>query len=126
MYAHKIPLNWISVFRCFRNVDNPTQAEGWKREGQFILAKESTVYLWGIKRVTDTGKFQPMFVQALAARMAAELAIPLSENVTLQGTMWQLYGAKLREAATRDGQQGSNEMIQSNALIDARSAYGSF
>ena len=34
--------------------------------------------------------------------------------------MWNLYDDKLSEAATRDGQQGSNEIIQSNRLIDVR------
>jgi hypothetical protein len=63
-----------------------------------------------------------MFVQALAARMAAELAIPLSENAQLQGTMWQLYGTKLAEAAARDGQQGSNEYITQRRLTGVRGA----
>ena len=126
MYAHKIPLNWISVFRCYRDVNNiecPIKSAGWRREGQSVLSREATVYLWGIKRITNTGQFSPMFVQALAARMAAELAIPLSENAQLQGAMWQLYGTKLAEAATRDGQQGSNEQVQSNQYINARARF---
>jgi hypothetical protein len=123
MYAHEIPLNWISVFRCYRNVNNPVHpaiAEGWKREGQVILAKEATVYLWGIKRITNTGQFSPMFVQALAARMAAEMAVPLAENRQLQADLWNLYITKLAEAAARDGQQGSNEHITQRQLTGIR------
>ena len=127
MYKHTLPLDWLSVFRCFRNVTNiecPIKSAGWKREGRFLLARESTVYLWGVKRETDTGQFSPLFVQALAARLAAEMAIPLAENRQLQADLWALYQAKLADAAARDGQQGANEKIQSNSMVDARAQGG--
>lgn len=122
MYKHGIPTDWLSVFRVYKSVSNNclVTSREWKREGAFVLSKDPTVYMWGIKRVTDTGQFSSMFVQALAARIAADLAIPITENRALQGDMWQLYGAKLKEASTRDGQQGTNEQIVSNSLIEAR------
>jgi hypothetical protein len=127
MYAHKMPLGWISVFRCYRDVNNiecPIKSTGWKREGQTVLSKEATVYLWGIQRITDTGKFSPLFTQALAARMAAELAIVITESKTLQSDLWTLYQAKLADATTRDGQQGSHERIQADTYITARGRGG--
>jgi hypothetical protein len=123
MYLHSIPLGWLSVFRCYRNVTNiecPIKSTGWRREGQDVLTKEPTVYLWGVQRITNTGKFSPLFTQALAARIAAELAITITENKTLQADLWALYQAKLADAATRDGQQGSNEKIISNSLVNVR------
>lgn len=121
-WSHSAPVNWISVFRCYQNVSQScnTIDKTWRLEGGNILSAYSTVYLWGIKLVTDTGKFTPLFVQALAARIAADAAIPLTENRELQSDMWNLFEVKLAEAAARDGQQGSNEQIISNTLIDAR------
>jgi hypothetical protein len=123
LYKHSIPLGWMSVFRAFRNVNDPGSeltSDDWRREGDFILARETKLYLWGIQRVTDTGKFSSLFVQALAQRIAADGAMFFTENVQLEGHHWQKYAAKLEEAAVRDGQQGSNEKVRSEGYINAR------
>ena len=125
-YAHPAPLNWISVFRVYRNSGIGTLTSiDWRLEDGNILCSESNILLWGLKRVTDTGKFSPLFVQALAARIAADACIPLTENRQLQADMWNLYSVKLGEAAARDGQQGSNEKVVSDTLVLARSRSGS-
>ena len=127
MYVHPKPLNWISVFRVFKSVNaygDNIRDENWRMEGGNIVSSYATIYLWGIKQVTDTGKFSPMFIQTLAARIAADACIPLTENRQLQADLWNLYKVKLDEAAARDGQQGSNELIQSNTLINARARSG--
>jgi len=125
-YSHALPLNWISVFRVYKNISSiPVIDESWRLEGGFVLSNYATVYLWGLKQITDTGKFSPLFIQALAARIAADACIPLTENRQLQADMWNLYSVKLGEAAARDGQQGSNEKIVSDTLVLARSRSGS-
>lgn len=128
MYVHPIPLNWLAVYRVFLSVNQYGQGgtpdPNWRLEDGGVLSSEGTVYLWGLKQVTDTGKFSSLFNQALAARVAADAAIPLTENRQLQREMWALYQAKLADAAARDGQQGSNEIIQSNSLLTARTTYG--
>ena len=118
MFKHVVPREWLSVFRVYTNVSDlrhPIESRGWKRESENILTRESTVYMWGLRRENDTGRYQPLFVQALAARLAAEMAIPLAENRELQRDLWGLYATKLADAAARDGQQGSNEYITQEA-----------
>ena len=123
-YVHATPGEWISVFRVYRTSGTTTLTSvDWRLEDGKILCAEDSILLWGLKRVTDTGKFSPLFIQALAARIAADAAIPLTENRQLQVDMWGLYGDKLREAAARDGQQGSNDMITQSRLTGVRN-YG--
>lgn len=126
-YLHPIPLEWLAVYRVYCTPgETPEQgvpAAGWRREGEYILSRETTIYMWGIKRISDTGKFTQLFVQALAARMAADLAMPLTEDRKKQADAWGLYQSKLREAAARDGAQGANDHIRSSGLVSARS-YG--
>ena len=125
-YSHPAPPNWISVFRIYRNSGISTLTSiDWRLEDGNILCSESNILLWGLKRVTDTGKFSPLFIQALAARIAADAAVPLTENRQLQADLWNLYNVKLSEAAVRDGQQGSNEKVVSDTLVLARSRSGS-
>jgi len=124
-FRHPVPEAYLKVTRLYREVNSydPNKwrpSVGWRREGQFIIARESTIYMWGIERITNTNQFPAMFVECFATRIAAELAIAITENQSQQGLMWQLYGAKLDAAAASDGAQGGSDVIQSNTLIDAR------
>jgi len=115
MYLHPKPEDWLSVFRVMLpTTSSPVTGANqsinridptWRMEGGNVISAHTTVLLWGLKRISDTGAFSALFVQALAARLASEAAIALTENRQLQVDMWGLYGDKLREAAVRDGQQ---------------------
>jgi hypothetical protein len=124
-YKHLIPVGWLSVKRAFDDVNsvNPndwTEAEGWRVESGFVLTAGATVYLWGLERVVDTAKFSPLFVQALAARLAMDAAIPLTDDQQLLQTNSMLFAAKLKDAETMDGLQGGNEKIKSNSYAQVR------
>lgn len=118
LYEHSLPLDWIRVLRVYS--DTTGTVSDWSKEGVYVLAPEATVYMWGQKRITDTGKMSQLFVQAVAARIAAELAIPLTGKRQLQIDMWQLYRDKLAEAAANDGLQGRHEKLRTGKLISSR------
>ena len=46
------------------------------------------------------------FVEALAARIAADVAVSLTESNGKAQALWQVYQAKLAEARRRDAQEG--------------------
>ena len=118
LYEHPVPLDWMYVHEVY--TDTYGTPSEWIKEGRYVLAPETTVYMRGIKRVTDTGQFTTLFVQAVAARLAADLAIPLTENRQLQADMWALYNDKLKEAAARDAQQGRNSKVRTGSLLSTR------
>lgn len=124
MWSHPKPLNWISVMRVFGSVDSYGNGQdpdlNWRLEGGNILSQYDTVYLWGIMQISDTAKFSPMFNQALAARVAADAAIPLTQNSSLQKDMWALYVSKIEAAAARNGQQGGNDRINKGNMTRRR------
>lgn len=92
----------------------------WVRELDFILADQDVVFMRGIVRITDTTKFSESFVHALTARLAADLAIPITRSKTLQQQMYGLYQAKLMDAASTDGMQGRSKRIRSRYLASRR------
>jgi len=92
----------------------------WVKEGDEILANTGKLYINYTSRVTEPTKFSASFCQTLAARIAADLCIALTENPKLQEAMWQLYMSKLTDAAASDGTQGRQERIRSDALIRPR------
>ena len=93
----------------------------WLREGDTIVANSVTrIYARAIIRITDPTKFSAAFVQALAARIAMDLAIPITNNRKLQSDMAALYGEKLRMAAATDGLQGRSYRTRANGLTQVR------
>lgn len=92
----------------------------WVREEDYILTDFDVVHMRGIIRIEDTTKFSPSFVHALAARLAADLAIPITRSRTLQQQMFALYGAKLEDAAATEGMQGRSKRIRSRYLAARR------
>lgn len=103
----------LSTFRV-ESLEEPTAT------GIVILANVDSIFLRVIWRVTNIGLYSPMFIQCLAQRIAADLAIPLTQNRNLQRDMWALYQTKLNKASAMDGIQGKMEIKRSNAIIRVR------
>ncbi len=92
----------------------------WQREGQTIVCDEDVIFGRVIKRIVDPSKFSPGFVQALAARIAREIALPLTHSQTLEDKMAKKYDDSLSDGATSDGLQGRTHKIRSDALTRVR------
>jgi hypothetical protein len=122
-----IPSNVLRVYRVYRaNLSsqgttsrNLTPAH-WERSGKYILANESTIWAVFIMKVTDSTLFSPGFVHALAARMAADTCMTLTENRQLLVDMEALYDKKIAEAQYSEGSQGRTEIMRSDILTGAR------
>jgi hypothetical protein len=104
--------DWLQDVEFWRMESQP--------EGRVILADRQTLVIRAIVRVTNEALWSPTFLQAFAARMAAEIAMPLTESRQLQSDMHELYAAKLRDAAAMDGMQGRVEKIRSDYLVRVR------
>lgn len=78
----------------------------WSVEAGGVLALDENATIPAavryIARVTDVRVFDPLFVDALAARITAELAIPLAQDADLHRVQLSLYQAKLQEAREKD------------------------
>lgn len=115
-----IPRDTIKLQRVNRTGRYEDNDLDWVREGRFIIAAEERVYVWYTRRIEDTNEFSPNFVQALAQRLAADIAIPLTESRTLQQQHWELYQMKLDDAGATDGMQGRALQTESTRLLRAR------
>ena len=121
-YAHDIPDGWLKVFRAYYNIQSQTKKiqSKWVVESGKILSDDPILYLWGVRQVVDVNEIPAQVQQAIAQMLAAELAIPITQNNSLMANMWALYETKLRAAAARDGGQGRAEIMDSTRLTDAR------
>ena len=126
-FLYALPPDVLRVYRVFRRVDltQPTQLEGWRREGSNVAARyQAKIYIKATIQIEDVEEFTAAFTQALAARLAADLAMPITRSRKMQEDMWKLYEKKLIMAAATDAGQGRSERTDSTELVGVRWADG--
>jgi hypothetical protein len=95
--------------------------EQWDVEGRTIVTDAgSPIKVTYIEDIEDVTKFDPLFVDVLAERLAAELVYAITKQSAARDRHFQIYAAKIDNAAAADGQQGSQVIIESNSLVNAR------
>ena len=95
----------------------------FKIEGDEILSDTANLKIKYTERLTDPVKFFPKFVEALVARLAAELAYAVASSRTLAADLFTIYyEKKLPQAMATDSQQGTpTSAAQDNILFARRS-----
>lgn len=117
---YPLPTDLLEVLFVGVDYDHPQK---YRVEGNAIRT-DGPGKIQGLYRVEDTSQFPSLFTQALVARMAAELALPITNSRSLMENMFAMYDQKMRRAAARDGQQGTSRRIRSRWLTRARRPYG--
>lgn len=124
-YQYALPTDPYCLRVISTDMDDFVDSDGqaaypWEIEGRFLLIDTATVKIKYISRVTDVTKYPPKLVTALAAKMASELAFPVTKNVNLGNQMEALYQRKLADAKMNDAQEGTPKSFESNVLWNAR------
>jgi|TARA_R110000796_G_scaffold43790_1_gene107416 hypothetical protein len=115
-YYHQLPgdnLRVVDVLSGDTRIDHTI-------EGRRLMTDVSSVNLIYLKRVTDPNDFDALFISALTARIAAELALPISGSNTVATAMWMAYDKKVKEARTIDSQEGTPANLDAQSIMDAR------
>ena len=81
-------------------VEKGDQASGIYR--RILTNVASPVRIRFTEDIEDPDDFDPLFVEALAARIAAELALPITNDPEIVKTMWAMYDAKIGSARLND------------------------
>jgi hypothetical protein len=89
-------------------------------ESRRILYDGDNLKIKYIALLTDVPSYDTLLVDALAARLAADMAHPLLQSSTTMEQMWQLYELKLREAKFVDAQENSQEVLDADYWLNSR------
>lgn len=106
------------------NFDDPH--ERWKIElspnsnSKVILCNSPTLICKYIKQITDTSLFDSLLVEAIEFDLMGKLAIPIKGSEALHTKYMEMADAKIAEARTLDGMEGTTEAFQSNEILAAR------
>ena len=108
---------------CLRVLDVEDPDTEWKIEGRNIVSDGSTIKIRYIAQVTDTTLFDSTLVQAIALKLAWEIAETLTGNIDLKREMWQKYQFAISEARSNDAMEGTPEKIEADEWLLARRGY---
>tara|TARA_R110000765_G_scaffold157161_2_gene260334 strand:+ start:353 stop:937 length:585 start_codon:yes stop_codon:yes gene_type:complete len=115
-YAYTLPSD------CLRVLQEQYLDSVFKVEGRKIVTNDSSFRLIYIGRITDPNEYDKLLEDALAQRMAAEMAYPLVASSALSTNMFQMYEMKLKEARFVDateGMPGSMDQVGDYGSIEA-------
>lgn len=89
---------------------------GYNVDGDKVLfTNDTSVKIKYIKDVTNTTRFDPSFEEALAFRLAADLAYHLVQSQTVQQSMFRYYKEAVATAMSFDAQEMSAQQVEANA-----------
>jgi hypothetical protein len=113
-FQHQLPTDLLKIVELF-----PKTLE-YQVEEDRLLSHSQVVQLRYVKKVTNSSLYTPMFAQALAMKIAALLAYPLTNSTSLEVQKNGLYIDFLKSCKSADAQQGTPRKLFRDPFIDAR------
>lgn len=113
-YAYVLPSD------CLRVIDTNLGDDSWKREGDTIVANFSDVKIRYIAKITDISKWSWSFREALAYKLAVQLAYSLVQSTSLANSLKQDYLAIVRDAKSQDAQESGVMVIEADDWLNSR------
>lgn len=87
---------------CLRVIKTNNLFGKWKIENNKLISDQSSVKVLYVSRETDTTKYDSLFIETFASRLASEMAIPITGDLKMSQDMWSLYKNKIGEAKLID------------------------
>lgn len=114
---YRLPADCLRVLRA-QYLD-----EEWSVEGNHLLTTGTDPGISYVADITDPDLYDPLFVMAFVARLAAELALTLFGSSERRKQMEDLYQERLMEARHKDAIESSTVTMGGTAFLDARYTY---
>ncbi|EMJ5971364.1 hypothetical protein GWI96_05725 [Proteus sp. G4380] len=88
--------------------------------GRLIFTDHPSAWLEYVARITDVNMFDALFKDALAWRLAAELARPLASNAGIGGEALQIYQGVIKSAAAHSLSESAEPTDYMDEFTQAR------
>jgi hypothetical protein len=117
--AYALPADFIALTTT-RDQTSDFRLEYTAADGRILVTNLSPVDLMYVARVETVSLWPPSFVDAVATKLAAEMAIKVTRNINLMKVMYDLFQVKLDEARLSDALQAPIEQVTGTHLLTAR------
>lgn len=108
-YAYPLPTDCLRLLAVYDSSGEVIDVNGsWTLEsGGIFIDAVAPIYIKYIQRITNPTKFDPLFDEALIARLAATIANDKSLEAQVVDRQWELYRRKIAEAQFVDSTESS-------------------
>lgn len=123
-FRYRIPADSLRIIDVLDSQSRVVQE--WELEGQFILTDtDAPLFIRYIATSNDPNEWDALMVSAVAARLAVELAEPLTQDTGKRNLLLAEYQNTMRQARNASAQEGSGQPLD---LKDswANSRFGSW
>ncbi len=118
-YAYQRPTDWLRTISVHAG-EGGTDAVAYRMEGDRFLSDAADLYLRYIARIEDPNQYDPLFVDALAMRIAARLAKAITQSTGEKERIEAVYRDALRKARTVDGVEDFAEQPPDGSWVAVR------
>jgi hypothetical protein len=118
-HAFILPTDYLRVLSLNEDESWADGGDLFKIEGLSLLTNESSANIRYVSRIRPDN-FDSLLFDACAFRFASSMAYPITGSTSVSQEMWGLYQARLQEARTVDGQEGSPDRTDITTLTDIR------
>lgn len=101
---------------------DPDNLHEWEIQEQVVIVESSPgAALWAkyTKNLREPAFFDGPFISCLVARLAAELALPITNSKSTFELLWNLYVQRLNKSTTHNGMQGTRIKLAKGKLSRA-------
>lgn len=113
-YSYKLPSDCLRVL-----IPNREQWE-YGIEGRNLVTDYPDSFLKYIRRVEDPNQMDESFQESLACKLAAEMAVTLSDNDARHKDMVKLYQLSITEARSVDAMEDGPKWLTSEEWLESR------
>jgi len=117
-HQYTLPSDCLRVIRT--QYSNDVDSDIFKIEGRKLLTNESEIKIIYLSRNTDVNEYDSLLQEAIAARLASELAYAITQSNSVMQLMQGIYENKIREARFMDATEGTADKLEANEFITAR------
>jgi len=112
-YIYQLPADYIKVVEV-------EPVSKYMVEKKNILSNEKSLYLLYVATPTDINNLDPLLVEAIAMKLAWEIAETLTSKSGLKQEMMQKYIISLQEARSANSKDKTPERRERNSYYDAK------
>ncbi len=119
-FAYQLPSDWLRVLTVHDN-DAGVGRVVYRIQGDTLLSSATAIYLRYVKDVTDANAMDALFREALAWKLAADIALSLTQSMTTMEAAQKAFLLALGTAKGTDAVEDYPEQVPEDDWITARS-----